>query len=61
MIVIPKQRMEATAKRLYDRVFVCMKCNAKMRTDASRVKAKTVKCRKCGYYGLRQKSKEAKK
>jgi len=61
VIFIPKQKMEATAKRLYSRVFICMKCNAKMRTDASRIKAKTVKCRKCGYHDLRQKSKGAKK
>ncbi len=57
---MPKTKVEATTKRLYERVFVCMRCNAKIRTDSQRVKAGKVKCRKCGYKGLRQKSKERK-
>lgn len=57
---MPRQKIDATFKRLYIRQFVCMKCNAKIRTDAERVAAKEVKCRKCGYKGLRPKSKESK-
>ncbi len=55
-----KQKMEPTMNRLYNRVYVCMKCNAKIKADAEKVMAGKVKCRKCGYYGLRQKSKELK-
>ncbi len=57
---MPKTKIEAVTKRLYDRVYVCMRCNAKIRTDPERIKAGKVKCRKCGYRGLRQKSKERK-
>ena len=42
-------------RRLYDRVFVCMRCNAKIRADPEKVRAGKVKCRKCGYKGLRPK------
>lgn len=56
-----KVKNASTFGRIYDRVFVCMKCNAKLRTDNARVLAKSVKCRRCGYKGLRAKSKEIKK
>ena len=46
---------DAVSKRLFDRVFICMKCNARIRADAEKVKAGKVKCRKCGYSGLRPK------
>ncbi|MBU3896949.1 MAG: 50S ribosomal protein L40e [Nanoarchaeota archaeon] len=55
-----KIRAPANVKRVYDRMFICMKCNSKMRTDMLRVKAKKVKCRKCGYKGLRPKKKDRK-
>lgn len=55
---MPKAKVPAAMNRTYRRVFICMKCNAKLRTDMLRVKAKKVKCRKCGYKGLRPKSKE---
>ena len=57
---MPKIKIEAVTKRIYDRVFVCMKCNAKIRADTIKVKAGKIKCRKCGYKGLRAKSKERK-
>ena len=57
---MPKAKIPAAMGRIYERVWVCMKCNAKMRTDSHRVTAGTVKCRRCGYKGLRQKSKERK-
>ncbi len=47
-------------ERLYNRVFVCRKCKSKIRTDYSKVKAKKVKCRKCGSKDLRPKRKEKK-
>lgn len=55
---MPKQKIEAISKRLFSRVFVCMKCNAKIRADVQKVSAGKVKCRKCGYKNLRPKSKE---
>jgi ribosomal protein L40E len=57
---MPKAKIEAVTKRLYDRVFVCMKCNAKIRADPRKVIAGKVKCRKCFSKELRPKSKERK-
>jgi len=57
---MPKERVGAVTKRIFERVFICMKCNAKIRADPRRVAARKVKCRKCGYKGLRPKSKERK-
>ncbi|MFQ6020879.1 MAG: 50S ribosomal protein L40e [Candidatus Aenigmatarchaeota archaeon] len=57
---MPKQKIEAVTKRIYDRVFICMKCNAKIRADPQKVRLKKIKCRKCHYKGLRPKSKERK-
>ncbi|MEM5836728.1 MAG: 50S ribosomal protein L40e [Candidatus Aenigmatarchaeota archaeon] len=47
---------EAVA-RLFSRVFVCRVCKAKIRADASKVKAGKVKCRRCGSKSLRPKRK----
>lgn len=55
-----KQKIEAVMKRLYDRVYVCMKCNAKIKADSQKVSAGKIKCRRCGYKNLRQKSREIK-
>ncbi len=55
-----KQKIPAAINRMYDRVFVCMRCNAKIRADPAKVTARKIKCRKCGYKGLRQKSRELK-
>lgn len=41
-------KFDATAGRLFRRVFVCRKCKAKIRTDTMRIIAKAVKCRNCG-------------
>ena len=46
---------DPVSDRLFNRVFICMKCNAKIRADAEKVKAGKIKCRKCGYKGLRAK------
>ncbi len=53
-----KKLPDAAANRLFTNVFICMKCNAKLRADPMKVKKRKVKCRKCGYKGLRAKSKE---
>lgn len=55
-----KQKMPEALSRMYDRVFVCMRCNAKIKADPEKVVARKIKCRKCGYKGLRQKSRELK-
>ncbi|MEM5778204.1 MAG: 50S ribosomal protein L40e [Candidatus Aenigmatarchaeota archaeon] len=57
---MPKTKVEAVTKRLYDRVYVCMKCNAKIRADPRKVLAGKIKCRKCFSKDLRPKSKERK-
>jgi len=57
---MPKTRIEAVTKRIYSRVFVCMKCNAKIRANPRKVKAGKIKCRKCYSKELRPKSKERK-
>jgi len=57
---MPKTKIEAVTKRIYNRVFICMKCNAKIRADQRKVSAGKVKCRKCFSKDLRPKSKERK-
>ncbi|MFP4116542.1 MAG: 50S ribosomal protein L40e [Candidatus Aenigmatarchaeota archaeon] len=49
---------EAVRKRLFDNVFICMNCKAKMRAKPRKVRDGKVKCRKCGSKDLRLKSKE---
>ncbi|MBR9681633.1 MAG: 50S ribosomal protein L40e [Candidatus Altiarchaeota archaeon] len=46
--------------RLFARVFICMKCNASIKADAPKVRAGKIKCRKCGYTGLRPKKRSKK-
>jgi len=53
-----KKIPELVARRLYTNVFVCMKCNAKLRTTMDKVKRGKSKCRKCGSKALRLKAKE---
>jgi len=57
---MPKTKIEAVTKRIFDRVYVCMRCNAKIRADDKKVKSGKVKCRKCYSKDLRLKSKERK-
>lgn len=47
--------LEEVKERLFKGVFVCMKCNTKMRAKPTKVKKNKVKCRKCGSYKLRGK------
>lgn len=46
--------------RLFNRMYVCLKCKSKIRADSSKVRLGKVKCRKCGYDQLRAKVKEKK-
>jgi ribosomal protein L40E len=41
------------AARLFNRVFICMKCGAKNKADGIKVRAKKVRCRKCKSNQLR--------
>lgn len=50
-----KKVFPETIARLYSRVFVCRVCKSKIRADPSKVRARKVKCRKCGSKFLRPK------
>jgi len=51
-----KARNPAVDARVFRNVFICMKCNAKIRTN----NPKKTKCRKCGAKALRPKKKHVK-
>ena len=53
-----KKLPEAMANRMFKNMFICMKCNAKIRALPENVKAGNIKCRKCGSKQLRLKAKE---
>lgn len=55
---MPKKMTEEVFNRLFKNVFVCMKCNSKVRATPFKVRAGKVKCRKCGSSQLRPKAKE---
>ena len=52
MAVIPQEVMD----RMYKNVYICMKCNAKIRTN----KPHKAKCRRCGSKQLRPRKKPMK-
>ena len=54
------QKFPETEKRVFHRMFICMKCGARMRSDLAKVKAGKVKCRKCRARQLRRIHKEHK-
>ena len=53
-----KKLADVPAKRLFINVFICMKCNAKIKAQPDKVKKGVIKCRKCGSRQLRLKAKE---
>lgn len=53
-----KKMPEPIANRMFANMFVCMKCNAKIRANQDKVKKGKIKCRKCGSKHLRLKAKE---
>jgi ribosomal protein L40E len=57
---MPKQKFPEAEARLFNRVFICMKCGNKTRTDLIKVRLGKVKCRHCKTKKLRQKHKEHK-
>ena len=54
------QKFPETEKRLFQRMFICMKCGARLRADLAKVKAEKIKCRKCKARQLRRIHKEHK-
>ncbi len=55
-----KQRIPEAEARLFNRVFICMRCGSRMKADLMKVKAGKVKCRRCRHKALRPISKESK-
>ena len=53
-----KKLIDVMARRLFINMFVCMKCNAKIKAQPDKVKKGKIKCRKCGSKQLRLKAKE---
>ncbi|MBL7206743.1 MAG: hypothetical protein ISS36_04055 [Candidatus Aenigmarchaeota archaeon] len=57
---MPKQKFAEAENRLFHRMFICMKCGSKLRTDLSKVKTGKSKCRNCKSKQLRAIHKEHK-
>lgn len=55
-----KQKFPETDQRIFQRVFICMKCGAKLKADLVKVRTGKVKCRKCKRKQLRPIHKEHK-
>jgi len=55
---MPKKLNEDVYNRMYNNVYICMKCNASNRTTLAKVKKREASCRKCGAKRLRLKAKE---
>ncbi len=55
-----KLKFPEAEARLFTRVYICMRCGARLRADAVKVKTGKVKCRKCRHKELRAIKKERK-
>ena len=53
-----KKLPQIVADRLFTNMYVCIKCNAKMRAPYAKVIKKKIRCRKCNGNKLRLKAKE---
>lgn len=60
MVIMPKQKFPEAEGRLFHRIFICMKCGARMRADLVKVREGKIKCRKCKRKQLRPIKKEHK-
>jgi ribosomal protein L40E len=49
---------EDIVRRLFKDMYICRRCNAKIRALPAKVKLGKIKCRKCGSKQLRLKAKE---
>ncbi len=56
--MMAKKLASVALKRMFQNVYICMKCNAKRRAQGDKVKKGKIKCRKCGSKQLRLKAKE---
>ncbi|MBI4894567.1 MAG: 50S ribosomal protein L40e [Candidatus Aenigmarchaeota archaeon] len=54
-----KKTFPEAMNRIYNRVWVCRVCKAKMKADGVKVKAGAIKCRACGSRALRPKKRPA--
>ena len=50
-------RFPEAERRMFHNMYVCRKCKSKIRAQPEKVRAKKVKCRKCGCVDLRPKRK----
>ena len=57
---MPKQKFPEAENRLFNRVFICMKCGVKNKGDLIKVRQGKIKCRKCKCKRLRQIHKDKK-
>ncbi len=55
-----KKKFPEVEARLFRNMYVCMRCNAKIRASLKKINLKKIKCRKCGSKDLRLKSKDIK-
>ncbi len=55
---MPKKLPELVMKRIFLNMYICMRCNAKIRANPTKVSKRTIMCRKCGSKNLRLKAKE---
>jgi len=55
---MPKKLPPEVHARMFENMYICMKCNNKLRTTLAKVKNGTAKCRNCGSKKLRLKAKE---
>jgi ribosomal protein L40E len=53
-----KKLPEELVKRMFENMYVCRRCNAKLKAQLSVIKTGKAKCRKCGSKQLRLKAKE---
>ena len=53
-----KKLPDAIAKRMFTNMYICVKCNARMRVSSEKIKKGGVKCRRCNCSKLRPKAKE---
>ena len=53
-----KRMPEDIATRVFKNVYICRRCNARIRALPVKVKNDKIKCRKCGSKQLRLKAKE---
>lgn len=60
LVIMAKQKFPEADNRIFQRVFICMKCGARMRTDLIKVRDGKARCRKCKRKQLRPIKKEHK-